>query len=238
MFSELRRIPLYQRVTQQIQNLIITGELKPGDKLPSEAGLCEQFGVSRTVIREATRSLAERGLLSAEPGRGTFVTEISCEDVWASFGLYVRASDISVKNLAEIRELLEVKIAELAAERADPEDIAKLEQAIEEMQENIESVEEFIYADLKFHIALAEATQNDMFLCLIGFLVEEVRDVRRASARGLALANIAQNHHRSILKCVKARDGEGAAVAMRQHLQHVVRSYQAAQSNVENCGQG
>jgi GntR family transcriptional repressor for pyruvate dehydrogenase complex len=238
MFSELRRTPLYQRVMQQIQHLIVTGELKPGDKLPSEAELCEQFGVSRTVIREATRSLVERGLLSAEPGRGTFVTEISCEDVWASFGLFVKASDISIKNLAEIRELLEVKIAELAAERATQEDIVKLEQAIEEMEQNIESVEAFIRSDLGFHVALAEATRNAMFLCLIGFVVEEIQDVRRTSALGLAQAKTAQNHHRAILKCVEARDGEGAADAMRHHLQHVMRSYESAKRDGPQGGSG
>jgi len=214
-------------VAGQIQDLIVKGELCPGDRLPSEAELCEQFGVSRTVVREATRCLADRGLLSAEPGRGTFVTAMSPQDLSDSFGLFVKSSEVSARNLIEVRELLEVKIAELAAERATPENLAKMEQALEQMEKNVESVEGYISADLNFHMALAEATQNDVFFALIGSLVEGLQDVRRIAAHRLASLRTAQGYHKSIYECVRKRDKEGAAEAMRQHVQDVSRSFEA-----------
>jgi len=223
LFSKVPRERLYQGVAGQIQDLVVAGTLKVGDKLPSEAELGEQFGVSRTVIREATRSLVQRGLLSSEPGRGTFVTAMSPKDLSDSFGLFVKGSDISTKKLIEVRELLEVKIAELAAERAKPEHLAKMRQAIEDMDEAIDSLDEFISADLDFHMALAEATQNDIFVALIGFLVDELQYIRRASADLPSGFLNAQGYHKRIYECVRKRDSRGATENMRQHLQQVLR---------------
>ena len=228
LFVKVPRKRLYQRVVDQIQDLIVTGKLQVGDRLPSEAELCEQFGVSRTVIREATKSLAERGLLHSQPGRGTFVIPFSPQDLSDSFGLFVRASDVSATKVIEVRELLEVKIAELAAERAEPGNLAKMEQSLKQMEISVESVDDYIDADLDFHMALAEATQNDIFPALIGSLVEELQDVRRTSADVPTGFHIALNHHRMIYECVTRRDKEGAADAMRHHLAEVTRRFELA----------
>ena len=172
--------------------------------------------------------MADRGLLSAEPGRGTFVTAMSPQDLADSFGLFVKSSDVSARNLIEVRELLEVKIAELAAERAKPENLARMEQALEQMEKNVESVKEYISADLNFHMALAEATQNDIFFALIGSLVEGLQDVRRTSAEAPSGLEKTQSHHKTIYECVMRRDKEGAAETMRQHLQEVSRRFELA----------
>ena len=94
LFAKVPRKRLYQRVVGQILDMIISGKLQVGDRLPSEAELCDQFGVSRTVIREATKSLAERGLLYSQPGRGTFMIPLSPQDLSDPFGLFVKASDV------------------------------------------------------------------------------------------------------------------------------------------------
>jgi len=229
---KLPRERLYERVATHIQDVIVAGDLEPGDKLPSETELCGQFGVSRTVIREAMKSLEQRGLLSIEPGRGTFVSAMSSQALSDSFGLFIRASDVSARNLIEVREHLEVKIAELAAERAKPENLAKMEQAIEEMDKNIESVEEFIRADLDFHMAVAEATQNDVFLALVGSLIDEMQDIRRVSADVPDGFDDAQYYHKAIYECVKKRDKEGAAEVMQKHLHRVCARYMAARLTI------
>lgn len=235
MFLKVSKLPLYQRLVKQIQEMIFRGELELGDRLPSEAELCEQFGVSRTVVREATKSLVDRGLLSAEPGRGTFVTAVSTEHLADSFGLFVKASEVSTRNLIEVRELLEVKIAKLAAERASPGHLARMEGALEEMSRalekmegDVDAVEEFIRADCDFHMVLAEAAQNDIFYALIGSLVEEVQDMRRSSADVPVGFRKAQQHHRTMYECVSRGDSQGAAEAMRQHLLEVTRNLEAA----------
>jgi len=235
LFLKVSKLPLYQRLVKQIQEMIFRGELELGDRLPSEAELCEQFGVSRTVVREATKSLVDRGLLSAEPGRGTFVTAVSTEHLADSFGLFVKASEVSTRNLIEVRELLEVKIAKLAAERASPGHLARMEGALEEMSRalekmegDVDAVEEFIRADCDFHMVLAEAAQNDIFYALIGSLVEEVQDMRRSSADVPVGFRKAQQHHRTMYECVSRGDSQGAAEAMRQHLLEVTRNLEAA----------
>jgi DNA-binding FadR family transcriptional regulator len=230
LFLPVAKNRLYQHVAKQIMDLVIDGRLRAGDRLPPEAELCDQFGVSRTVIREATRCLVERGLLSSEPGRGTFVTAMKPQDLSRSIGLYFKSSEVSTRNLIEVRDLLEVKIAELAAERAQPEHLAAMERAFEEMEKSIESIEDFIDADLSFHMALAEATGNDIFLALIGSLVDGLQHVRREAAKASAGYRLSQRYHRAILESVRAGDKQKAADAMRLHLEVVARHFEQAQS--------
>jgi len=227
LFVKVPKKRLYQRVVGQIQDLIITGKLQVGDKLPSEAELCDQFGVSRTVIREATKSLAERGLLSSQPGRGTFVTALSVQDLSDSFGLFVKGSAISVRSITEVRELLEVKIAELAAQRATPNDLIKMERAIEDMDRNMEDLDEFLRGDLDFHNALAKATHNDILVGLVRSLVEGFHGYRRMPSSVLVGNANSQRAHKVIFERVRKRDKKGAADAMREHLSEVIQRFEA-----------
>jgi len=226
LFVKVPSKRLYQRVAGQIRELVIAGTLQAGDRLPSEAELCDQFGVSRTVIREATKSLAERGLLSSQPGRGTFVTALSVQDLSDSFGLFVKGSDVSVRNVTEVRELLEVRIAELAAQRVTPNDLIKMEQAIEDMDRNMEDLDEFLRGDLDFHNALAEATHNDILVGLVRSLVEEFQAYRRMPSIVLVGNENSQRAHKAIFECVRNCDEQGAADAMREHLREVIQRYE------------
>lgn len=219
---------LSERVARHIQDCIMAGKLKPGDKLPTEAEMCRQFGTSRTVIREAMTSLAGKGLLCIGPGRGTYVAAMSAQDMSESFGLFVRSSDISLRNVTEVRDLLEVRIAELAAERATAADLTAMQRAVDEMDASIDELDGFLRADLSFHMALAEATQNDILFALVGSLVEKFQDVRRMGG-SVRTGNVnAQLAHKAILDCVRRKDSVGAGKAMREHLQEVVQRYEAA----------
>lgn len=212
---------LSEHVVKHIQGLIKTGDLKPGDRLSTEPELCRQFEVSRTVIREAMTSLAGHGLLTIEPGRGTFVSAMSPERISESLSLFVSSSDVSTRNVSEVREVLEVKIAEVAAERAKPENLAEMKRILEEMDKTAGSLEDYITADFDFHLALAQATQNELFVALIASLVDELQDVRRRSATVRPEFKESQADHRAIFEFVKGHDKASAAEAMRQHLQGV-----------------
>mgnify|MGYP001014986330 FL=1 len=130
----IKRSSLSDQVADQIQHLIIKGGLKPGDKLPPERELAEQLGVSRTVIREATKTLQERGLVRVLTGSGTYATKVEPELVSQSIGLYVRGHRHAFRDLLEIRKSLEVGIAGLAAQRANQAHVEQLEAALQEMQ--------------------------------------------------------------------------------------------------------
>jgi GntR family transcriptional repressor for pyruvate dehydrogenase complex len=222
MYEPIHSSRLYEQIVFQIEERIMSGELECGDKLPSELELAEQFGVSRTAVREAIKALRAKGLVEVQPGRGTFVMDGASQVLRTSLGQVLRINDKGgLDNLIEIREMLEPKIAALAAERADEEDIEAMEAAIAAMDISIEDADAFIEADLAFHLALAHATKNALIPLLIDPVVDMLQEQRirifqedQGSERG-------QYHHKRILECIINHDAQAAQDAMTAHLQQV-----------------
>jgi len=233
----IRRHRLHEQVAEQIQRLIIEEALRPGDKLPSERDLAERLGVSRTVIREAIRVLNVRGLVKVKPGSGTYIQELSPNDVAAPIELFLKLRQLSdrYKDLHEIRRTLEIEMAGLAAERATEEDIAAMEAAIEEMAAHIEDVDQFTRYDLAFHSALASATHNQLFNVLLTPITDLLLEFRLAAYQYDPLGAIegGLTHHRQILNRIKERDVEGARQAMRDHLRQAWSLMEAARRQAE-----
>ncbi len=215
-----RQDKLSAQVADQIQNLILSKRLKVGDRLPSERDLCEQFGVSRTVVREASRALEAKGLLMAQSGSGTYVKGIQSEDIVDSIGMYITTQDkpISHAKLMEVRRVLEVQIAALAAERATKESLDELDDLIARMDEARNDPRAFAKFDLEFHVALARATGNELFVILIDPFMDALYEARRLASNLPGVPEEALELHRSILEKVKAGDAEEAAQAMSVHL--------------------
>src|SRR5215831_2000709 len=127
MYKIIRSSRLYEQIVQQVEESIHKGALKPGDQLPPERELAEQFGVSRTAVREAVKALREKGLVEAYPGRGTFITDGTSYSIRQSFDRMMRIGQPEASAyLVEVREILEPEIAGLAAARADAEDLASM----------------------------------------------------------------------------------------------------------------
>lgn len=221
MYSPIHSERLYQQIVEQIQGRILSGELKVGQQLPAERDLAEQFHVSRTAVREAVKALREKGLVDILPGRGTFVTDGASRAMRHSLGFLVRMGGERSGSLVEVREILEPEMAALAAERATADQLQALRDIVASMDAALDDVDFFIEADLDFHLALAEATQNAIIPVLIDSIVEVLREERRRTAqtpRGLANA---QQHHRHILAAIVSRDAAAAREAMRAHLAQV-----------------
>ncbi|MHB0870100.1 MAG: FadR/GntR family transcriptional regulator [Chloroflexota bacterium] len=212
---------LYEQVAQQIQQMIVDQGWPTGNRIPTERELGEQFGVSRTVIREALKALAERGLISISAGRGTFVADRGIGALKEPMKLFFQRHNVSYRDLVEARRVLEIEIAGLAAERARPEQIGQLYAALGEMDGSMEDVEEYVRTDQRFHLLLAQATQNQMFPMLTESMAELLHESRHlifgvagAPARG-------QSHHRAILESLERRDPAAARRAMGEHLDQV-----------------
>ena len=127
MYTPIQPGRLYEKIVEQIEKRIITGDLKVGEKLSPERELAEQFGVSRTAVREAVKALQEKGLLEVLPGRGTFISNGTSRAMRHSFGLLIRfGQPEGARNLVEVREIIEPEIAALAAPRANEENIAAM----------------------------------------------------------------------------------------------------------------
>jgi len=216
----LQRDRLYKQVADQIEQLIADESLHPGDKLPGEREMAERMGVSRTVVREAIRVLGVRGLIVVKTGCGTYVQEPSVKDAAASIErlLKLRQTSEPFAQIHEVRRMIEVETAGLAAERATDQDIARLQSAVEDMSSHREEPDAYIKDDHAFHEHLAEATHNSLFNVLLGPISGLLDQVIRISVQAPGALEAGLAHHRDILDTIRQRDPEAARQAMREHL--------------------
>jgi GntR family transcriptional repressor for pyruvate dehydrogenase complex len=220
LFSNVRRRPnLADDVVRQIEQAIIDRRLKPGDHLPTERELGGQFGVSRTVIREAIHSLVAKNLLEVQPGAGTVVCQPSTQNISESIRLLLNIGrpHVDISEMVEVRLSLETLIAGLAAERRKPENVEELARLIDQMAQ-AETVERFVRHDMAFHLALAEATQNRLYAVLLSSIIEIVVDISVTASDKLVIRERATNHHRRIFEFIRQNDVDGARQAMSDHL--------------------
>jgi GntR family transcriptional repressor for pyruvate dehydrogenase complex len=218
----LQRDRLSKQVADQIQNLILTESICPGDKLPGERELAERMGISRTVVREAIRVLSVRGLVKVKPGCGTYVRELSPQDAAASFGLFLklRQTPESFRNVYEVRRMLEVEIAGLAAERGTEEECAAMQAAIDRLSTGAKDAEQFVQIDLDFHLALAAATHNELLGVLLRPITHLWLEVVWISYQAPSAVEDAIFHHSKILDKVRQRNSGQARQAMLDHIRH------------------
>jgi GntR family transcriptional repressor for pyruvate dehydrogenase complex len=222
-FKTVQRDPsLAEKVTQQIESLIIADNLQIGDHLPPERELAQQFGVSRTVVRQAIHSLVAKGMLEASPRGGTVVRRPTASAVAQSLHLFLRSSQahLDYSKVHEIRRLLEIEIAGLAARRRTEEDLARLAANLQEASENQthENPIHFAQIDIAFHATLAQATHNELFELLLDSLAEIMIEVR---CSGFAVPDTparAVRMHQAIFEQVRLGDAQGAQQAMAEHL--------------------
>lgn len=222
LYKSLGTSRLYEQIAEQLETLIVEGQLTPGDRLPAERELCEQFEVSRTVIREAVKSLQEKGLVEIRPGVGTFVHHGMDKILRQSLGrLALIDPKYGLANLMQVREILEPEIAAIAAEKATPEDLDALKIAIERMNDSMDDIEAFISADHEFHLALARATQNDLIVNLVDSIVDSLSEQRRqiVNANTDGPRN-GQLHHIRIFNAIKKADRE---LSRRQMIAHLLQ---------------
>jgi GntR family transcriptional repressor for pyruvate dehydrogenase complex len=223
-FASLKRNPsLSEAVATALTERILGVPLKAGDPLPSERELCEQFGVSRPVVREAVHALASRGLISVRVGRGLEVGRVASGTVSESMTLYLRGSEtIGYDKVSEVRSALEIEIAGLAAARITAERIEAIS-AVAQRLPQAKDAEEAARADVEFHRAIALATDNELFLVMLDSIGETLLDVRRKGFNSDETLSYATAAHNAILHGVAAGDVAGARRAMREHLQESAR---------------
>lgn len=219
MTSVDRSPRLYEVVSDQLVAAIREAGLEPGDRIPSERELCERFGVSRTVVREAIRHLAAKGLLEAHSGSGVRVAPIGHRSVSDSIELYLSQREpLDADKLDEVRRSLELKTTELAARRGTDEHLEQIVLTCERLAEVADDPEEASRADVEFHRAIAAATENELFLVLVDSLGEVLLNIRRATLGDPGRVETTLDQHRRIAEAVRRRDVDGAITAMSDHL--------------------
>ena len=208
--------------------MVISGGLQPGERLPPERELCERLGVSRTVVREALNLVEARGLVSIEHGRGAVVSGGEPRAVRDTLGLLLRVQPKTLWELLEMRGILEVEVAGLAAGRAGKGDLEEMRAQVERMRLSIEAPEGYVDADVEFHALLARAARNGVLLTMLEPVVDLLRASRRVSAARPGNARRALLEHERILACVEGGDADGARREMRGHLANTAGDIEAA----------
>jgi len=209
-------VPLVEQVVQALREEILSGRYDATGQLPPQGELCQRYGVSRSVIREAMRQLESQRLLTVGRGRRPQLAPLNGQAVAESLQILLRRSGATLFHLMQIRQVLEVEIARLAARNMDEETLLRLHVAVKQ-QEQAQDVEQQIRADLAFHRILAEATGNPLFVFLMDALAELMYESRKTTI-GRGLNSRAVAGHRGILAALASGDEEKVVQAMQAHL--------------------
>ncbi|MBT2321849.1 FadR family transcriptional regulator [Variovorax paradoxus] len=212
---------LSDRLALRLGALIESGELAPGDRLPTEQQLAATHGVSRTVVREAVHQLKSRSLVVSRQGSGVYVAPTPQNQPLA-FDPRVLESVQAVVHVVEVRRVLEGEIAALAAERASRSHVAALRRALKAIDAAVAAGRDGVAEDLAFHRIIGESAGNPQFRLLLGFLEQYLREGMRITrgneARRKDFMEAVQLEHRAIVEAIAARDPAAARHHATQHL--------------------
>lgn len=221
--TRLGRVSLADGLADRLAALIGAGTLNPGDRLPTEAQLAAEHGVSRSVVREAVHRIKSRGLLVSRQGSGVFVTAPALHRP-LEFDPAVLESVDAVVHVVEVRRVLEGEIAALAAERATRAQVAQIRRALAAIDSASAAGGDGVAEDLDFHRAIGQATGNPQFGRVIGFLEQYLREAMRITrgneARRTDFMEAVRKEHRAIVEAIAAGDVRAARRAATTHLVH------------------
>lgn len=212
---------LSSQVSARLEKLIVENRIPPGGSLPTERELSERFEVSRTVIREAVRGLVAKGLLEVNMGSGTIVRRPSTQLVSQTMSLYLRGDrqEVDHESVTEVRRLLEIEIAGRAAERRTPNDLAVLKAVLDDYGNAAEDRQAYVKWDVDFHLRLAAATHNELFVLLLDSIGGIMTRVREIGFGVPGSGERALRHHTAIYRQVELGSRDGARQAMREHIE-------------------
>lgn len=228
MSVHLQRSTLVHRVTEQLRQMIQTGDVQPGEYLPSRKELAARFGVGISTIHEAIQALTALGLVASHPGKGTWVRKDALDTIIHAADFESRVGELDAQLVYEARSVIEVALTELAARRAAPDDVQRIWAALAAMEEATQNTTDFVEADLTFHLAVAQAGKNSlleqfyhlsrkMLSKAITELVKE-SDARENSIRIQKL----------IAKAIEEGNPEQAREAAMNHMAYIERLLEAA----------
>ncbi|WP_129595905.1 FadR/GntR family transcriptional regulator [Anaerophilus nitritogenes] len=237
MFIPIKNKKVYQHVIEQIQNMIMKGTLKKGDKLPSERDLVEQLRVSRTSIREALRALEIIGFVESRHGEGNFISGNMDSSFFEPLSVMFMLNEGKPENILELRMIIEVEAAGIAAQKIKEEDIEQLQRLMEEFRQAQNEIDR-AKIDKALHYKIAQITENYLIVNLlnaIGSLMELfIKDARRMILKEEEKKEMLMDQHLKICEAIIEKDSKKAVIAMKKHLQTIneaMKNYKYQQSS-------
>lgn len=222
VFKPISPKKISAQIAEQIRSSILSGEFTPGDKLPPERELAEMFGVSRPSVREALNMLAASGLVMSYQGGGTVVMSLVETSAGNSLSELIRSQQERALDVIEVRKGMESWTAYYAAQRALPEDLRRMEEIVNGMERNLSSMSPSEDLDANFHIVIARATHNVVWLHLMQNIFDAMKEFQQSVWRAVYLTGedhkLLYRHHYSIFEAIRSRNPEAARTAMAEHL--------------------
>ncbi|MBN2285992.1 MAG: FadR family transcriptional regulator [Tissierellales bacterium] len=227
MFHEVIPGKIYQQINKQIQELILGGALKKGDKLPPERQLAEALNVSRASIRESFRSLEIMGLIESRPGEGNFIASCDNAIIFEPLSIMFKLNNGKFRDILEIRMILEVEAAGLAAERITDDQLELLQTLMEDLEQS-DNENHSVEIDKKIHYLIAESTGNFLIITMLDAISSLMTDFI-ANARLIIAKNISEQGrltkiHKDVVKALCQKNPRLAQDAMRRHFYSVWES--------------
>jgi len=225
-YPKFKRGNLVDRVFEALRTSILSGRMKEGERFPPQSVLADEFGVSRTVIREAHHKLSSLGLVKSEQGRGTFVSVPDSKSLLDPMLSLLTLDRASTRELLEARYYIEGIVAKLATERATQLDMSRLKEIFAAMEASAarDDVENFSCHDNSFHKELAIISKNSMFCRILETLCGLNDQFLIGFTRTPGAIERAVSFHRRILAAVTGHDAEGAQLEMNEHMKDIIRS--------------
>lgn len=234
MFKSPEKVKMSTHIIRQVREAILQGQLKPGEALPPEKDLIVKFGVSKHTLREALRCLEAMGFLTIRRGAGggPVVSEVDMETTKDCLANFLHFKNVSVRDMSQVRSIIEPWLARRAAETFTEQDIEEFE-AIHEKYRTIYAkgfCPRAARYEINFHIFLAKKTENPVLVMMLDFVNSIVSDFRTTLRPSLDFSRKVFEAHERIVLAIKARDGEAAARHMREHVREVEEELAALQS--------
>lgn len=221
-FLPIKPKKVSSQIADQIRASILAGDFSPGDKLPPERELAEMFGVSRPSVREALNMLTASGLVMSYQGGGTVVMSLVETSAVNPLSELIRVEQERALDVIEVRKGLESWTAYYAAQRALPEDLRRMAEIVAAMESNLVGLQPSEDLDANFHIVIARATHNVVWLHLMQNLFDAMKEFQRGVWRAVYLTAEDQQqlfvHHQAVYQAISNRDAEGARRLMLEHL--------------------
>lgn len=208
-------------LAERLRHKILEGGLPPGTSLPPERELADQSGLSRGSVRDALRTLEVEGLVEIRPGRGggTVVRRPDGTSLHRMLEAFIRGRQVRFRSVLEVRELMEPECAALAAARRNEEDLHLLHELTERLRAQAHDVEAFLTTNAQWHVAVADASHNELYAAFMHAISEEIRagtDVAGLNTEDV-IARALQAHDR-VVEAIEARDSQAAREHMRRHV--------------------
>ena len=229
-----RRESVSNELTRKlVDHLVTDGRLKPGDRLPSERQLADALGIGRSAVRDALRSLSLLGLIEVRQGSGSYVKEPDSELLPQIIEWGMLLGERNVMDLVEARSHIETAVASLAAERKSSDDLKAIRQHLDAMS-SATNTSEFVEADVAFHIALAQAAGNSVFLDIITSVQSLLRVwITRVIDAGDS-TDAFHREHFFVFEAISVGDADGARVFMQRHMDHAARELAASLAQTDS----